>query len=184
MLIRSRKWLFMAWIVAQGDRLAESWQPLAWSALLVLAAAYDWRCRRIPDWLTLAGAVAAFLVAAGEGRPHLGAALMGGLTALALFGPLYLLGLGWSRARGQAASALGLGDVKLALLVGVVCRWPAALPALLIGVLVGGVAALALLIWHLARGTYRHDLALPYGLFLALGGLAGLWADGLLLQLP
>ncbi|MCS6844609.1 MAG: A24 family peptidase [Caldilineales bacterium] len=152
--------------------------------MLILAAAYDWQRRRIPDWLTLAGAVAALAGAAWEGRAPLGAAIMGGLIALVLFGPLYLLGLGWSRARGQSAPALGFGDVKLALLVGVVCRWPAALPALLIGVLAGGLAALALLLWHLARNTYRQDIALPYGVFLTLGGLAGLWADGLLLQLP
>lgn len=173
MLTRSRKWLFMAEIVAQGSRLAESWPPLVWSFLLALAALSDWRRRQIPDWLTLGGSAAALLAAGWQGRPALGAALFGGLTALLLFGPMYVLGRGW---RGSGQPALGLGDLKLAVLVGLACRWPAALTALLVGILAGGLAALALLAWHLAHGSYHRHLALPYGSFLALGGLVGLWA--------
>jgi len=80
--------------------------PLLLKALLlsvaIVAAVYDWRFRRIPNWVSLAGLLAGFgaqiflkgvegLVSAGEG---LGLALL-------IYFPLYLL-------RG-----MGAGDVKL-----------------------------------------------------------------------
>lgn len=76
---------------------------LAWLAAL---SVYDIRHRRLPNWLTLPGAVAVFLVAtvAGRGLPAL-------LCALALFAVylcVYLL----------APAAMGAGDVKLAIGIG------------------------------------------------------------------
>lgn len=76
---------------------------LAWCVAL---SVYDIRERRLPTWLTLPGAVVFLAVAVvmGHGVPAvLGAA---GLTALYL--AIYLI----------APTALGAGDVKLALAVG------------------------------------------------------------------
>jgi leader peptidase (prepilin peptidase)/N-methyltransferase len=76
---------------------------LAW---LTVLSGYDIRDRRLPNWLTLPGAVAVLVaaVAVGRGGPAvLGAVgLAGGYLAVHLIAP----------------TALGAGDVKLALGVG------------------------------------------------------------------
>ena len=76
---------------------------LAW---LIALSAYDIRERRLPNWLTIPGAVTIVVVAAGAGR---GAAAMAGAVALAA---LYLV------VHLVAPAAMGAGDVKLAAGVG------------------------------------------------------------------
>jgi len=66
---------------------------------------------------------------------------------------------------------IGLGDVKLAALIGLVTGWPLAIVALLIGILIGGLAAVVLLSLRL-KG--RKDV-LPYGTFLALGPIIAMF---------
>jgi prepilin peptidase CpaA len=105
--------------------------------LTAVAAGFDIRYRRIPNWLVATGIVAGFawnLYASGwSGVGHAAAGL--GL-GFALYFPLYLL-----RARGA-------GDVKLLAAVGAIvgpgnCFWVFLLTALL-----GGVIAMAILLWH------------------------------------
>ncbi len=78
------------------------------AALLWLAALciYDVRYRRLPNWLTLPGAAAAVMIAALAGR---GLPAVAGAAALSV---LYLA------VHALAPSAMGAGDVKLALGVG------------------------------------------------------------------
>ncbi len=108
----------------------------------MLAAAFDIRSRRIPNWLVLAGLVAGILwnVYAG-GLPGLKHASAGLGIGFVLYFPLYLL-----RARGA-------GDVKLLAAIGAItgpsgCFWIFVYTA--IG---GGVVAL---IWVLLRGEGRR----------------------------
>mgnify|MGYP003377318714 CR=1 FL=1 len=82
--------------------------------------------------------------------------------AFAAFLGLYALGR-----RLYGPGALGMGDVKLAALVAAVVGLPAAGTALLLGVLLAGGAAA---VWLLSGRAGRGAL-LPYGTFLALGGL-------------
>lgn len=145
--------------------------PLTWTLLLCGAAISDLRSRRIPDWLVGLGMVLALLAAAGQGGGRaVAAAVIGGLVALALFGPVHLL------ARRQTRPGFGLADVKLAVLVGLICSWPLAVPALLLGMAAGGLAALGVVVWQLGRGQLAPGTALPYAPFLAAGGLAAVWA--------
>jgi leader peptidase (prepilin peptidase)/N-methyltransferase len=76
---------------------------LAW---LVVLSVYDIRTRRLPNVLTLPGAAVVLIVAvvAGRGVP----ALFGGAALFAVYLVVHLL----------APSAMGAGDVKLALGVG------------------------------------------------------------------
>jgi prepilin peptidase CpaA len=110
--------------------------------LVTIAAIYDIRYRRIPNWLVLAGIVAGIswnvLSSGGSG---LGRAAAGLGLGFALYFPLYLL-----RARGA-------GDVKLLAAVGAItgpgnCFWVFLLTAIL-----GGVIALVLVMF---RGRVRH----------------------------
>ena len=107
-----------------------------------VAAAFDIRFRRIPNWLVLAGIIAGFgsnfITAGWHGFSYAAAGL--GL-GLALYFPLYLL-----RARGA-------GDVKLLAAAGSIagpgnCLWIFVLTALF-----GGLIAV---IWLLLRGRARQ----------------------------
>jgi len=69
---------------------------------------------------------------------------------------------------------MGMGDIKLALLIGLVTRLPLVIVALLIGILLGGVVAIALLLF-MKKG--RKDV-IPYGTFLAIGPIITLlWGN-------
>ncbi|HVW86971.1 MAG TPA: A24 family peptidase [Bryobacteraceae bacterium] len=123
--------------------------------LVAIAAIFDIRYRRIPNWLTLAGIVVGFAWnGLAFGAPGLGRAAAGMGLGLLLYFPLYLL-----RARGA-------GDVKLLAAAGAIigpgnCFWLFLLTAIL-----GGLIAVLLLMF---RGRMRrtffnmgfivHDLA-------------------------
>src|SRR4051812_28866469 len=84
--------------------------------LVLVAAGYDIRYRRIPNWLVLAGIVTGFAWNVSSGWSGLGHAAAGFGLGFALYFPLYLL-----RARGA-------GDVKLLAAVGAIvgpanCLW-------------------------------------------------------------
>ena len=130
------------------------------AAVLVLLAAIDWEQRRLPNVVVLPALAAAVALSDAPLAAALAAAL-----AFAAFLGLYALGR-----RLYGPGALGMGDVKLAALVAAVVGWPAAGWALLLGVLLaGGGAAVWLLSGRAGRGAL-----LPYGAFLALGGIVGL----------
>lgn len=78
-------------------------------ALVLVAAAYDLRFRRIPNWLNLSGVIAGFgvntFLSGGHGLRN---ASLGLLCALLVYVPLYLI-------RG-----MGAGDVKLMAAVGAI----------------------------------------------------------------
>jgi prepilin peptidase CpaA len=107
-----------------------------------VAALYDVRFRRIPNWLVLAGIIAGLAWSIYvAGWPGLGRSSAGLGLGFALYFPLYLI-----RARGA-------GDVKLLAAVGAVtgpgnCFWIFLLTAIL-----GGLIALVLI---LLRGRVRR----------------------------
>lgn len=76
---------------------------LAWLAAL---SVYDIRSRRLPNWLTLPGAAMILAVAALHGRGV--AALLGALALFVIYTVVHLL----------SPTAMGAGDVKLALGIG------------------------------------------------------------------
>jgi leader peptidase (prepilin peptidase)/N-methyltransferase len=133
--------------------------------LLVPIALIDLDTRRIPNVLTAIGAVAAVgLVAAlqtGELAEHLIAGVAAGMFLL-----LAVLAY---------PSGMGMGDVKLAAVLGLFLGRevaPAMLIALLTGTIVGGVIMARL---GVEKG---RKTAIPFGPFLAFGGVAGLLIGG------
>ena len=94
------------------------------------------------------------------GRPIIDALLMGLGTGL-LFLLLALLGAAIFK-----TEALGFGDVKLALFMGLLLGWPYTLTALFYGVLLASVGAIAFIAIHRSlKGT------IAYGPYLAAGAL-------------
>lgn len=118
-----------------GTRLLANFPLMLWA----LALAYeDWRWRRLPNLLLLAGLVWAGAHCLLHGVSPLGApplqALAAGATALVLLLPLHLAG--W----------MGAGDVKLMAVVGCLGGFSVLLSVfLLASILAGGLALLVLL---------------------------------------
>jgi leader peptidase (prepilin peptidase)/N-methyltransferase len=73
---------------------------------------------------------------------------------------------------------MGLGDVKLAALMGLLLGRDVA-PAILVALLSGAAVGLAM-IWR--HGAQARKQAIPFGPFLALGGVVGLLAGGTLID--
>jgi leader peptidase (prepilin peptidase)/N-methyltransferase len=126
---------------------------LAWSIAL---SGYDIRQRRLPNWLTLPGAAAVLVVAAvaGRGMPALAGAA--GLTAVYLLAHL------------AAPTALGAGDVKLALGSGALTGC--------FGIEVWLLAALAAplftALWALVAMVVRGVRTVPHGPSMCLASVA------------
>lgn len=154
--------MFLAAALVFGDVWIAA-MVAAFLAVVEAAAAIDLRHRVIPNRI-LYPSLAAFAVAvvalwaAGRRVSPWGAVL--GLVAYG--GGLLLIAL-------ASRAGMGMGDVKLAGLVGLVLGalgWKYVGVAVALGILAGGLAA----VWALLRGARRKD-ALPFGPSIALGAL-------------
>jgi leader peptidase (prepilin peptidase)/N-methyltransferase len=95
-----------------------------------------------------------------------GGALLGALVG---GGFLWLVGWLWERLRG--VEAMGLGDVKMMLMVGAFLGWPLTLLTIFVGVLSGSVAGVAAMA---RKGERDMQMLLPFGIFLGIGSLVSL----------
>ncbi len=128
--------------------------------LLLAISVVDLREHRIPNRLL---ALTALLVVVGSlvfRQPAPVAALLGGCAGLAIFLLLARLRPG----------ALGMGDVKLAGVIGLMVGFPQVAFALLVGIIAGGLVALVM--WLGRRGGGDHAMA--YAPYLALGAAIAL----------
>ncbi|MEU8271263.1 A24 family peptidase [Sphaerisporangium sp. NPDC049002] len=146
----------VAWRLAWTPALAAwSYAAVAGCALAVI----DWRTQRLPDAITLPSypIIALLLVPTG----HLVAGLLGGLALAGVYAVLWFVRPG----------ALGLGDVKLAGLAGMLTGALGLDPWIVCAVggqFLGALYAVALLITR--RGTLQSQF--PLGPFILLGALA------------
>ena len=109
-----------------------------------LGAAYDLRCRRVPNFITLPAALFGLgLHAARGGWTQLGSSLAAGLICLAIFAVFYIAG------------GMGAGDVKLMTAAGCLAGLPHVATLLFLTALAGGVMALGL---ALARGQLKQTI--------------------------
>ena len=117
------------------------------TALVATAAGWtDWRSRRIPNWLTMPALVLGVVVnSLVSGWPGAKAALLGSLLGLALLLPFVLV------------RSLGAGDWKLVGALGAFLGSEHLIAVLLGAILVAGVMAVVLVIWHgRVRQTVRN----------------------------
>lgn len=134
--------------------------PLALARLVVLGAAlvsaafFDLTQRRIPNRIVLPASATCAALTLAAGAPL---SLLAGLATILL---LLIVSLRWP-------AALGMGDVKLALLL-VLGLDGDALRALALGLILAALAGVALVIRH-GRGAWRTSL--PMAPFLAVGAL-------------
>lgn len=130
--------------------------------LLAFLACFDLATRRVPNWVTVPAAVVV-VVLRGAFAPS---TLLEMLTAGAIAFGFFLLVAVLTR------GGLGMGDVKLAGLIGLLLG-KAALPALFVGVVAGGAASLVVLVWSRRRG---HTVA--YAPYLCFGAAIAILAFG------
>jgi leader peptidase (prepilin peptidase)/N-methyltransferase len=130
-------------------------------AALVAITAIDLEHQIIPDAITLPGILAGVVASLATGRIDWRASLGG----IVVGGGLLLLIIVAS------GGGMGGGDMKLAAMLGAFLGWQVVLLVLLVAVLLGGAVALALL----ALGWRQRKDPVPFGPFLAAGGVVGLF---------
>lgn len=129
--------------------------------LVAVAAWFDLKSRRIPNWLVLVGLVASLaLQIVFSGIDGFKAWGLGLLVGFGLFLPLYIL------------RAMGAGDVKLMAMVGAFLGPVSGLGAVLTTLLIGGALAVAVALWSgILKDTLTNiRFVLTAALFKALSG--------------
>ena len=163
--------------------LRYGWTPaalkwMAFEAILVVLFWTDLQERILPDEFTLGGTALGLVFALMIPVPGIMGQLIlpnskmawqslleAGLGALLTAGPLWLVGAVYLRLRGR--EGLGLGDVKLLILIGVFLGLEQSLAALLVSTVAGSIIGLAYIWWkRKTAATYE----LPLGTFLCAGG--------------
>jgi leader peptidase (prepilin peptidase)/N-methyltransferase len=154
--------LFAATVAVYWDEPAEAVIGLVFVTMLAMITLTDLEHRIIPNKILLAGAILCLAIAVPTdpaGLPERAAA------ALAAGGLFFLAALAYPQ-------GMGLGDVKLAATMGLFLGRAVA-PAILAALLIGSAVGLALIARH---GSGARKMAIPFGPFLALGGVVGLLA--------
>jgi leader peptidase (prepilin peptidase) / N-methyltransferase len=154
--------LYAATVLVLWDDPAEVALGLVFVTALAAVTLTDLERRVIPNKVLLAAALAAVAIAAATDP---GSLPERAIAAAAAGGLLFAAALAYPR-------GMGLGDVKLAATMGLFLGRAVA-PALLVALLAGSLVGLALIARH---GAVARKRAIPFGPFLALGGVVGLLA--------
>jgi leader peptidase (prepilin peptidase)/N-methyltransferase len=150
------------YLVLGGDDAGELALALVFATVLAIVTLSDLEYRVIPNPVMIASAIAAIAIVAATDPGGLPEHLISGAGA---GGFLLLIALLYPR-------GMGMGDVKLAGVMGLFLG-SAVVPALVAGFIAGAVFGIALIARH---GSEARKRAVPFGPFLALGGLIGLLA--------
>jgi leader peptidase (prepilin peptidase)/N-methyltransferase len=157
----------VAWYLHYGASVTFVSRLVLAFALIVLFV-IDLQHRILPNAITIPGIAVGFAFSLvsppGWVASAIGVALGGGL----------LLGIAEAYYRVRGEEGLGMGDVKMAAMIGAFLGWQQTLLALVLSSFLGAVIGVAMIAAR--KGDMKY--ALPFGSFLALGALvAGLWGD-------
>ena len=142
-------------------------------AALVVISFIDLRLQIIPDVISIPGMIAG--LAASFFVPSV--SILDSVTGLLLGGGI-LFAVAWGYYLITRREGLGGGDIKLLAMIGAFLGWKAVPLVLFLSATAGSVAGLLMVLF---RGAGRHT-AIPYGPFLALGGVICLFAGDTLLH--
>lgn len=159
--------LYAAVVLVLWDEPGEVALGLVFATALATVTLTDLERRIIPNKILLVAAVLGVAIVAvtdPAGLPERA------IAAVAAGGLLFAAALAYPR-------GMGMGDVKLAATMGLFLGRDVA-PAMLIALLAGSLVGLAMIARH---GAAARKQAIPFGPFLALGGVVGLLAgEGLI----
>ncbi len=161
--------LFVATVLVYRHDPAEAVIGLVFITVLAVVTLTDLEQRIIPNKVLIAGAVLCLAIAVStdpSGLPERA------IAAAAAGGVFFLVVLAYP-------AGMGLGDVKLAATMGLFLGRAVA-PAVLVALLAGSIVGVALIARH---GSGARKMAIPFGPFLALGGVVGLLAGDQLINL-
>jgi leader peptidase (prepilin peptidase)/N-methyltransferase len=161
--------LYAATVVVLWDEPGEVALGLVFVTMLTAITLTDLERRIIPDKILLVATLLGLAIAAATdpaGLPERA------ISAVAAGGLLFVAALAYPR-------GMGLGDVKLAAVMGLFLGRNVA-PAIFIALLAGSLVGLAMIARH---GAAARKRAIPFGPFLALGGVVGLLAGDQLIDL-
>lgn len=154
--------LGLGWLayVRMGWRLESIFLALeAWFFLAV--AVIDLEHRKVLNRMLMPVLPMLALFHLWTGTPNLLSALLGAATGFGLFLILALIKPG----------SIGMGDVKLAGLIGFAAGLPGVIIALMVGIYSGGLAAIGLLIYH----RFQRRQTMAYAPYLVLGAWTALY---------
>lgn len=154
--------LYAATVIVYRHDAAEAVIGLVFVAMLAVITLTDLERRIIPNKALIAGAVICLAIAIPTDPGGVPERLIAGAAGGALF---FLVVL-------AAPRGMGLGDAKLVATMGLFLGRAVA-PAILAGLLAGSLVGLALIA---SRGAEARKMAIPFGPFLAFGGVVGLLA--------
>jgi leader peptidase (prepilin peptidase) / N-methyltransferase len=160
--------LYAATVLVLWDDPAEVALGLVFVTTLAAVTLTDLERRIIPNKILIVAAVLGVAIAA-IGDP--GSLPERAIAAAAAGGLLFLAALAYPR-------GMGMGDVKLAAVMGLFLGRNVA-PAILVALLAGSLVGLAMIARH---GAAARKRAIPFGPFLALGGVVGLLAGNQLVD--
>ena len=161
--------LYAATVLVLWDDATEIALGLVFVTMLVAVTLTDLERRIIPNKILLVAAVLGVAIAA-VGDP--GSLPERAIAAAAAGGLFFLAALAYPR-------GMGLGDVKLAATMGLFLGRDVA-PAILVALLAGSLVGLAMIA---REGAGARKRAIPFGPFLAFGGVVGLLLGGELIDL-
>jgi leader peptidase (prepilin peptidase)/N-methyltransferase len=157
--------LFVAVVYRFGIRPVLA-PALVFVCLMVLLAAIDVEHFLLPDKITMPGILVGLALQFWNPTTTLLDAIVGVLVGAGL---LILVINFWFWLRGD--EGMGLGDVNMLALIGAFLGWQGVLTTLFLATLSGALVGLLLL----AVGKLGLQSRLPFGLFLALGGIVSLF---------
>lgn len=160
--------LFAAVAVRFHGNAGELALGLVFVSMLLAVTLTDLERRIIPNKILLVGTVIGLMIVAISDPGSVPERLASGAGA---GGVLFLAALAYP-------GGMGMGDVKLAAAMGIFLGVEV-IPAMLIALLAGSVVGIAMMIRH---GAAARKQAIPFGPFLALGGVAGLLAGHALIS--
>jgi leader peptidase (prepilin peptidase)/N-methyltransferase len=161
--------LYAATLIVYRHHAADAVIGLVFVAMLAIITLTDLDRRIIPNKVLIAGAVICLAIAIPTDPGGVPERL---ISAAASGGVFFLIVLAYPR-------GMGLGDAKLAATMGLFLGRAVA-PAILAALLAGSIIGLALIA---TRGAEARKMTIPFGPFLALGGIVGLLAGHHLVDL-
>jgi leader peptidase (prepilin peptidase) / N-methyltransferase len=160
--------LYAITVLVLWEDPAEIALGLVFVTMLAAITLTDLEQRLIPNKILLVAAVLGVAIVAATDPASLPERA---IAAIAAGGLLFLAALAYPR-------GMGLGDVKLAATMGLFLGRNVA-PALFVALLAGSLVGLAMIARH---GAAARKRAIPFGPFLALGGVVGLLAGDELVE--